>query len=144
MTDTIQDETTRFASDPFSDLLRPEAVGAPDVDWVEVCPLADLEPGWAEAALVAGEQVALVRVNPDELYAVSHRDPATGACVIARGIVGSKGDRPTIASPLHKEVYDLRTGRCFGNDGLQLATYPVRVHNGMVAVAVAMESQQAA
>ena len=46
---------------------------------------------------------------------MDHHDPHTGAPVMARGIVGSRGDRPTIASPLHKQVYDLGTGECFSD-----------------------------
>ena len=56
------------------------------------------------------------------------------AHVMARGILGSKGTRPTIASPLHKEVYDLETGECFSTPGLRLATYSTRLSGGFVEV----------
>jgi nitrite reductase (NADH) small subunit len=106
--------------------------------WHRVCPVADLEVGWGEAAVVDGRQVALVRLGAEEVYAVSHRDPATGAHVLARGIVGSRlvdgVDRPTIASPLHKEVYDLATGECYTAADLYLETYPVRVVDGFVEI----------
>ncbi|MFY1635938.1 nitrite reductase (NAD(P)H) small subunit [Solwaraspora sp. WMMB335] len=36
----------------------------------------------------------------------------TGTHVMSRGIVGARGDVPTVASPLHKQVYGLRTGQC--------------------------------
>src|SRR4051794_13638760 len=80
--------------------------------WYGVCAVADLEPGWGEAALISGRQVALFRTLAGEVFAVAQKDPATGAHVMARGITGSRGARPTIASPLHKEVYDLATGEC--------------------------------
>ena len=102
--------------------------------WYRVCTIDDLEPAWGEAALVAGRQVALFRTGPDEVFAVAHEDPATGAHVMARGILGSKGTRPTIASPLHKEVYDLETGECFSTPGLRLATYSTRLSGGFVEV----------
>jgi nitrite reductase (NADH) small subunit len=95
-----------------------------------------LDEAWGEAALVAGQQVALFRAAGDEVFAVSHRDPATSANVMARGIVGSRGSRSTIASPLHKQVYDLQTGECLGEPGLQLPVFAARVHNGFVEVAV--------
>ena len=88
-----------------------------------------------EAALVGGKQVALFRTTPDEVLAVSQQDPATLANVMARGIVGSRGSRPTIASPLHKEVYDLQTGECFTNPELRLATYSTRLVDGYLEVA---------
>ena len=68
---------------------------------------------------------------------MSHRDPGTHAYVMARGIVGSKGDRPTIASPLLKQVYDLGTGACFADPELTLRTFPTRVVDGYVEVEVA-------
>lgn len=103
--------------------------------WVRACAVTDLEPGWGEVALLDARRVALVRVTAgDEVYAVDHRDPHTGAPVMARGIVGSRGDRPTIASPLHKEVYDLGTGECFTDPMLSLRTYRTRVVGGMIEV----------
>jgi len=105
-----------------------------EAGWYRVCAVDELEPAWGEAALVAGRQVALFRTGPDEVFAVAHEDPATGAHVMARGILGSKGARPTIASPLHKEVYDLETGECFSAPGLRLATYSTRVTDGYVEV----------
>lgn len=105
--------------------------------WHAVCPLDRLEPLWAEAALVAGEQVAVVRLPSDEVVAVSHWDPYANAPVMARGIVGSRGGRPTLASPLHKQVYDLATGQCLTDPGLRLATFPVRVRDRIVEVRAA-------
>jgi nitrite reductase (NADH) small subunit len=51
--------------------------------------------------------------------------------------VGSRGGRPTVASPLLKEVYDLETGECFGDPELYLRTYPARVVAGQVEVELA-------
>ena len=102
--------------------------------WDTACEVDELEPGWGEVALLGGRQVALVRVADDEVYAVDHHDPHTGAPVMARGIVGSRGERPTIASPLHKEVYDLGTGECFTDGSLVLRTYRTRIVGGMIHV----------
>ncbi|MFB9715198.1 nitrite reductase (NAD(P)H) small subunit, partial [Arthrobacter methylotrophus] len=55
---------------------------------------------------------------------------------MARGITGSRGSRPTIASPLHKEIYDLETGECFTNPELRLAIYATRLVDGYIEVAV--------
>lgn len=117
-------------------LQRPETAETAEtteVDWRPVCRLDDLEECWGEAALVDGEQIALFRLPGDKLHAVGNIDPRTRAAVMARGIVGSRGAAPTIASPLHKEVYDLATGTCLsGGEGLP--TYPVRSVDGVVEV----------
>lgn len=114
-------------------LQRSVNVGTTEPIWRPVCRLDDLEECWGEAALVDGEQIALFRLPGDKLHAVGNIDPRTRAAVMARGIVGSRGAAPTIASPLHKEVYDLATGTCLsGGEGLP--TYPVRSVDGVVEV----------
>ena len=105
--------------------------------WASVCEITQLEPLWAEAALVDGEQLALVLRPGGTVYAVSNQDPATGSFVMCRGIVGSHGDRDTLTSPLHKQVYDLGTGECFSNPDLTLRTFDVRVDAGVVQVRLA-------
>jgi nitrite reductase (NADH) small subunit len=103
--------------------------------WHSVCALGDLEPNWGEAALVAGRQVAVFRLPTDEVYAIEQRDPASEAYVMARGIVGSRADRPTITSPLHKQVYDLATGERLDAPGAPVAAFRARVVDGMVQIA---------
>lgn len=103
--------------------------------WAPVCRLTDLEPMWGEAALVHGRQVAVVRLPDDTVFAFTNIDPVTGASVMARGIVGSRAGRPTIASPLHKDVYDLQTGERYTSGGRRLALWNARVVDGVVSVA---------
>lgn len=78
----------------------------------DVCGIDDLTLSRGVAALVGGEQVALFRVGPREVLGVQQLDPFCGAHVISRGIVGTKGAAITVSSPMHKQVFDLRTGRC--------------------------------
>lgn len=104
------------------------------VTWTPVCTIDQLEPLWGEAAIIGNEQVAIVLFPDGELCAVSNRDPVTGASVISRGIVGSRGERRTIASPLHKQVYDLRTGEGLTSGEYSLRTFAVRVVDGVVLI----------
>jgi nitrite reductase (NADH) small subunit len=102
--------------------------------WQRVCRVDELEAGWGEAVLIAERQVALFRLDDSEVYAVDHIDPKTSAPVIARGIVGSKGERCTVASPLLKQVYDLATGECLSEPGPALTTYRTRIVAGFVEI----------
>jgi nitrite reductase (NADH) small subunit len=102
--------------------------------WTVVCAYDRLEPERGVAALVDGAQVAVFRTHGGDLYAIDNRDPLAGANVMSRGIVGSRGDAPTVASPLHKQVYDLRTGVCLDAPGVAVATYPVRCRGGAIEV----------
>ena len=102
--------------------------------WTTVCWLRQLQPGRGVAALVRGEQVALVRTADGWVHAVGNQDPRSGAMVMARGIVGSRGDRPTLAGPLYKQVFDLRTGECLDDPEQRLPVYAVAVLAGLVRI----------
>lgn len=102
--------------------------------WTTVCWLRQLQPGRGVAALVYGEQVALVRTAQGWVHAVGHQDPRSGAMVMARGIVGSRGERPTLASPLYKQVFDLETGVCLDDPAQRLPVHEVAVVGGLVSV----------
>jgi nitrite reductase (NADH) small subunit len=101
--------------------------------WIPVCAYQRLEPERGVAALVFDVQIAIFRTHDGELLAISNFDPYARANVLSRGIVGTRGDAPTVASPLHKHVYDLRTGRCLDLP-VSVATYPVRCRDGVVEV----------
>lgn len=113
----------------------------PDAGWLPVCPDARLPVERGVAALLGSVQVALFRTADGALYAVANRDPVSGANVMSRGLVGSRGDRSTVAAPLYKQVYDLATGRCLDDPTLAVATYPIRVRDGLVEVQVGSERQ---
>lgn len=105
--------------------------------WVPVCPLDRLEVDRGAAALLdGGEQVALFRSHDGEVHVVQNRDPFTGAYVMSRGIVGTRDDTDVVASPMHKQSFDLRTGRCLDDDEKALTVYPVRLRSGVVEVNV--------
>ena len=108
------------------------------LDWTPVCPLDRLDPDRGVAALVNGVQVAVFR-TAHGLYAVDNLDPVGGAYVMSRGLVGSRGGVPTLASPLHKQVYDLTTGRCLDLPGVTLRRHPVRCRDGLVEVRLRQE-----
>jgi nitrite reductase (NADH) small subunit len=101
--------------------------------WTPVCAYDRLESDRGVAALVDGVQVALFR-TVDGLFAIDNRDPLSGAYVLSRGIVGSRDGVPTLASPLHKQVYDLRTGECLDRPGAAVPRHGVRCRDGLVEV----------
>ena len=114
---------------------------APD-GWVRVCALDDLEVERGRAALLGGTQIALFLLRGSDgaagrVHAVSNFDPYSHAHVISRGIVGSRQDAPTVASPMYKQVFDLRTGVCLDTQGKEpksLHVWPVAVDDGQVLV----------
>ncbi|MGH8869904.1 MAG: nitrite reductase small subunit NirD [Actinomycetes bacterium] len=114
---------------------RAGAVQGPGVvQWTDVCAYADLLPGRGVCALVGGRQVAVVRTDGGVVHAVSNYDPLGGAYVLSRGLVGTRDGAPTLASPLHKQVYDLRTGACLDDPAVAVPVWAVRVRDGRVEV----------
>jgi nitrite reductase (NADH) small subunit len=103
--------------------------------WVEVCPVDAIAPNTGVCALVGGRHVACFRVGEqDEVYAISSFDPFSRANVLARGIVGDRGGEPKVASPIHKQTFSLRTGICFDEPSVKIATFEVRIRGGVIEV----------
>ena len=78
--------------------------------------------------------VEIQKGQVDALYALSNYDPFSGAYVLSRGIVGSKGDTPKVASPVYKQGFDLTNGRCLDDPSVEVPTFPVRAVDGRVLV----------
>ena len=98
-----------------------------------MCRLAELEVRRGVAALVHGQAVAIFRTD-DEVYALGNHDPYGRSAVLARGIVGVRGDVPFVASVAHGHAFDLRTGRCLEDGQVSVPAYDVKVVEGVVLV----------
>lgn len=103
-------------------------------EWYDVCPVDRLEPERGVTALVHGHAIALFKLYDGTLHALGNYDPLAKASVLARGIVGSRGDVPCVSSPMHKQAFDLRTGCCLDEPGTSVPVYQVRVVDGLVQV----------
>jgi nitrite reductase (NADH) small subunit len=113
----------------------------PERRWVDVCAIDDIVAGSARAALVDGEQIAIVRSpQGDCVYALSNFDPFSKAFVLARGIVGDKAGRLKLVSPMYKQSFDVVSGACFDDPAVSIATYPARVLAGRIQVGVSEAS----
>jgi nitrite reductase (NADH) small subunit len=101
---------------------------------VVVCEYDALLPERGVAALMGDVQIALFRTHDGSVFAIGNQDPFSGANVMSRGIVGSRGEVPTVASPMFKQVFDLRTGVCLDDPAVSLPVYRIEVVDGQVAV----------
>ena len=103
--------------------------------WTSICAVEDILPQAGVCALVGGRQIAVFRAG-EALYALDNVDPASGASVLSRGIVGDVKGEPVVASPLYKHHYSLQTGRCLEDPAESVNVYPVRALDGRVWVSV--------
>jgi nitrite reductase (NADH) large subunit len=108
------------------------AQGAP-APWVAVCKLEDILPDTGVCAQVGSCQVAVFRVD-DAVYAIDNFDPASGANVLSRGIVGDLNGELVVASPIYKQHFSLTTGRCLEEPEHSVAVFAARVVEGTVWV----------
>ncbi|GAA4505172.1 MULTISPECIES: nitrite reductase small subunit NirD [Nonomuraea] len=108
------------------------------MNWIGICGYDLLLPERGVCALVDGEQVALFRTYDGTVHALGNRDPFSGAYVLSRGIVGTRKGEATVASPLHKQVFSLVTGRCLDEPAVAVPVYRARVRDGAVQVSVSV------
>jgi nitrite reductase (NADH) small subunit len=114
------------------------ALPNPQPNWRHACDRQDLVANSGVVALVDGAQVALFYL-PDAadqtLYAVSNRDPKSGANVIGRGIVGQLAGDLVVASPLYKQHFRLADGSCVQFPEQRLQTWQARFNGDAVEIA---------
>jgi nitrite reductase (NADH) large subunit len=101
--------------------------------WTHLCAIDDIYPESGICALIDGQQIAVFRVR-DGVFAIGNHDPASGANVLSRGIVGDVGGELVVASPLYKQHFSLITGRCLEDPALAVPVYLARVSDGQVWV----------
>ena len=107
------------------------------VAWHAVCELEDIAPDTGVCAMLAGQQIAVVRVGAGaEVFAIGNFDPFSKAFVLSRGIVGDRAGVAKIASPIYKQSFDLRTGQCLDDPSVAVPVWPARVRDGHVEVAI--------
>ena len=108
--------------------------------WRTICDSSDLVKDSGICALLANEagneeQIAIFHLpnSEDKIYAVGNYDPIGKANVLYRGIVGCIADEPVVASPLYKQHFSLKTGRCLQEEQ-SISVYPIRIENEQVQV----------
>lgn len=99
-------------------------------NFTAVCRETELAPGTAKMFVVEGKEIALYNLN-GIFYATQQ------ACLHRQGPL-SEGDITdcVVTCPWHGWEYDIITGENLLDRNAKLATYPVRVENGDVQVAM--------
>lgn len=67
-------------------------------------------------------------------YATQAQCPHKGDAVLGRGLLGDHHGQPKVACPYHKRTFSLETGECLNAESPNLATFPVKVEEGIVYV----------
>jgi nitrite reductase (NADH) small subunit len=104
--------------------------------WTAVCAYDSLMPCRGVGVLLPrGEQAALFRLDDGTVWAIGNIDPVSGAAVMSRGIVGDRGGRATVASPIKKQAFALDDGACLDVAEVAVPVYRTRITaDGMVEI----------
>ncbi|HKP41147.1 nitrite reductase small subunit NirD [Mycobacterium sp.] len=103
--------------------------------WTTACAYDFLIPNRGVGVLLPdGAQVALFKLDDGSLHAVGNIDPFSGAAVMSRGIVGDRGGRPTVQTPIKKQAFALDDGACLDDPDVALPVYPTRIVDGSVEI----------
>ncbi|MEZ0338990.1 nitrite reductase small subunit NirD [Mycobacterium sp. pV006] len=96
--------------------------------WTTACRYDFLIPNRGVAVLLPdGAQAALFRLDDGSVRAVGNIDPFSGAAVMSRGIVGDRGGRVTVQSPIKKQAFALDDGCCLDDTDHSLPVYATRI-----------------
>jgi nitrite reductase [NAD(P)H] small subunit len=114
------------ASNMSASNVSPSSITAPD--WVQVCRVDDIPSLGARVLEREGEDnIALFRTASGKVFALHDRCPHKGG-PLSQGIVAGE----TVTCPLHSWNLGLDTGEARAPDVGCVATYPVRVEDGVV------------
>jgi nitrite reductase (NADH) small subunit len=106
--------------------------------WQTICHQDDLVKHSGICALLNNaQQIAIFKINDDEIYSISNWDPAGNANVLYRGIIGDNNGEVFVASPLYKQRFLLNSGKCLDDESLTVNSYDTRIHQEQVQVLVA-------
>jgi nitrite reductase (NADH) small subunit len=100
-------------------------------EWTTACRFDFLMPCRGVAVLLpGGGQAALFRLGDGSLRAVGNIDPFSGAAVLSRGIVGDRGGRESVQSPIKKQAFALDDGSCLDDPSVSVPVYRTRITPG--------------
>ncbi len=121
--DSLKQREEAFVDEPTPDETR----------WVQVGTVGDF-PLDGGATIKYGKcQIAVFNFSSrGEWYASQNMCPHKKAFVLSRGIIGTAGETPKVACPLHKKTFSLQTGESLQDEEYSIRTFEVKVEGDAV------------
>lgn len=99
--------------------------------WTAACAYDFLIAGRGVGVLLDdGSQAALFRLDDGGVVAIGNIDPFSGAAVLSRGIVGDRGGRACVQSPIKKQAFAFDDGVCLDDPTVSVPVYATRIDDG--------------
>jgi len=103
--------------------------------WVDVGAVDDFPQDGGGAVKIGKSELAVYNHSAvGKWYATQNSCPHKQLQVLSRGAIGLHGDQPKVACPIHKNTYNLDTGKGISNPGLNVAAFDVKLEGGRVLV----------
>jgi nitrite reductase (NADH) large subunit len=103
--------------------------------WVPVGLADDFPIDGGSTVKYGKSQIAVFNfASRGEWYASQNMCPHKKAFVLSRGIVGTAGEVPKVACPLHKKTFSLESGESLQGEEYRIRTFRVKVESGRVYV----------
>jgi len=127
----------KIAHEDLPTIIGPAKIGKDKADeswhWVDVGAVADFPKNGGAAVKVGKSELAVYQHNAvGKWYATQNSCPHKQLQVLSRGLIGLAGDVPKIACPIHKNTYNLETGKGISNPGLNVAVFEAKTENDRV------------
>jgi len=101
--------------------------------WVPLARATDVPHDGGVAVQYGEHELAVFNFETQgRWYATQNRCPHRGDSLLSRGILGDQCGTPKVACPLHKKTFALDTGDCLSGESYAIATFPVKVEDGVV------------
>jgi NAD(P)H-dependent nitrite reductase small subunit len=113
--------------------LKPKGEAA--LRWVPVGHADDFPLDGGATVKYGQSQIAVFNfASRGQWYATQNMCPHKKAFVLSRGIIGSAGEEPKVACPLHKKTFSLESGESLQGEEYRIKTFQVKVEGGRVYV----------
>mmetsp|Transcript_54130 Transcript_54130/g.121649 ORF Transcript_54130/g.121649 Transcript_54130/m.121649 type:complete len:579 (+) Transcript_54130:324-2060(+) len=136
---TSQRKQKKIVVEDLPTIIGPAKIGRDKADstwrWVDVGSEDDFPENGGFAVKIGKTELAVYHhVGTQKWYASQNSCPHKQLQVLSRGLIGMQGDAPKVACPIHKNTYNLETGKGISNAGLNIATFDAKVDAGRVLV----------
>jgi len=108
--------------------------------WESICHIDDIIPNTGVCAKIGSEQVAIFRTTDNKVFAVNNFDPCSDSQVLYRGIVGNIGEELVVASPVYKQHFSLKTGKCLQSEEVSIKTYPIKIEDNRISLGIVVHA----
>lgn len=117
-------------------------VPAAKAAWVEVGEVSDFPQDGGAAIKYGDVQIAVFNfTSRGQWFACQNMCPHKNAFVLSRGILGTMGETPKVACPLHKKPFSLETGESLSGEDFSVKVFPVKVIEDKVLVELPPQAQ---